>query len=203
MNKTVALYIRVSTADKQIKGMQSQEQALMAYCHNHNLKDIAVYKDQVSGGRMDRPELQRLQKDIFLGRINLVVCWKLDRLSRCMRDGINLLVDWLQMGIQVISVAQQFDFSGVVGKLVASVLLGIAEMERANIRENIIRGMQAARGRGVKIGGKEPKIHCGVIRQFQDKGLKMTEIAKELRCSRQALYDAIKRGKQTLQVALQ
>ena len=93
-----------------------------------------------------------------MGKVGTVICWKLDRISRSLRDGINLLVDWLDRDVRVIAVSQQFDFNGGVGKLIASVLLGIAEMERINIRENIIRGMKATKARGVKIGGKPVMI---------------------------------------------
>lgn len=126
MSKAVALYSRVSTVDKQIKGLRSQKEALKEYCRNHNLTNIKIYEDKVSGGKIDRPQLKKLQQDIFLGKISTVIVWKLDRLSRSLKDGINLLVDWLDRGIRIIAVAQQFDFNGAVGKLIASVLLGIA-----------------------------------------------------------------------------
>lgn len=193
MSKAVGLYIRVSTLDKQIKGLQSQEQALLEYCNNHCLTNIRTYRDKISGGKINRPQLDKLQKDIFLGKISTVICWKLDRLSRSLKDGINLLVDWLDRDVRVIAVSQQFDLSNAVGKLIASVLLGIAEMERVNIKENIVRGMKAAKARGVKIGGKEPKIFAEDIIRLKEQGLKMTEIAKELGCSRQALYLALRR----------
>ena len=195
MSKAVALYIRVSTLDRQIKGLQSQEQALLEYCKNHGLTNTKIYRDRMTGGKIDRPQLKKLQKDIFLGKISTVICWKLDRLSRSLKDGINLLVDWLDRDVRVIAVAQQFDLSNTVGKLIASVLLGIAEMERVNIKENIVRGMKAAKARGVKIGGREAKIHAEDIIRLKGQGYKMTEIADELGCSRQALYLALNRAK--------
>jgi len=193
----IAVYLRVSTLDKQDKGLLSQEQALMEYCRNHGFEDddIKVYRDRMSGGKIDRPQLQRLQQDIFRGRISTVVVWKLDRLSRSLKDGINLLVDWLDRGVRLVALSQQFDFNGAVGKLIASVLLGIAEMERQNIRENIVRGMKAAKERGVKIGGKEARVKAEDILRLKQEGYRMTEIAEQLNCSRQALYDALRRAK--------
>lgn len=195
MSKSVGLYIRVSTLDKQIKGMMSQEQALLEYCKNHGLTNIKIYRDRMSGGKINRPQLAKLQQDIFMGKVGTVICWKLDRISRSLKDGINLLVDWLDRDVRVIAVSQQFDFNGGVGKLIASVLLGIAEMERQTTRENIVRGMKAARERGVKIGGREPKLFSQDILKLKEQGLKMTDIAKELKCSRQALYLALNREK--------
>ena len=56
--------------------------------------------------------------------------WKLDRLSRNLRDGINVLADWCDKGLRVVSVTQQIDFNGATGKMLAAVLLGVAEMEQ-------------------------------------------------------------------------
>ena len=193
MSKAVGLYIRVSTVDKQISGMASQEDALKEYCRNHNYTNLKIYKDKMTGSKIDRPQLQKLQQDIFMGKISTVICWKLDRLSRSLRDGINLLTDLLDREIRVIAVSQQFDFSGSVGKLIASVLLAVAEMERQNIRENIVRGMQNAKKRGVKIGGRKPKLFADNIIKLKNQGFNMTEIAKQLGVSRQACYLALQR----------
>ena len=86
-----------------------------------------------------------------------VPCWKLDRLSRSLKDGINILTDWLEKDVRVIATAQQLDFSGAVGQLIASVLFALAAMERENLRENTKRGIAAARARGVRLG-KRPKL---------------------------------------------
>lgn len=66
---------------------------------------------------------------------------------------------------------------------------------RCTVKIEYFRGMKAAKARGVKIGGKEPKIFAEDILRLKEQGLKMTEIAKELGCSRQALYLALGRGK--------
>ena len=78
---------------------------------------------------------ERLQRSIFNGQVKTVVIWKLDRLSRKMRDGINVLCEWCDRGVRVVSVTQQIDLSGTVGKMIAAVLLGVAEMEQETRRE--------------------------------------------------------------------
>ena len=150
----VACYIRVSTLDQE-KGAQSQEKALQDYVANHGMQNVKWYRDRVSGATLSRPAFQELQDNIFKGEIDTVVCWKLDRLSRSMRDGINVLADWCDRGVRVVSITQGLDFNGAVGKMIAGVLLAVAEMERENIRENIRRGQQAARARGVRWGGSQ------------------------------------------------
>jgi DNA invertase Pin-like site-specific DNA recombinase len=75
---------------------------------------------------LKRPVFDRLQKAIFTGTVTTVVVWKLDRISRGQRDGVNLLADWCE---RVVAVTQQIDLSGTVGRMVASVLFGLAEIE--------------------------------------------------------------------------
>jgi DNA invertase Pin-like site-specific DNA recombinase len=193
MQKITALYVRVSTISKQDKGLDSQENALIEYCQNHGIKNYKFYRDKQTGGNLDRPSLNKLQEDVFRGRVSTVVVWKLDRLSRSLKDGINLLVNWLENGLRVVAVAQQFDFNGAVGQLVASVLLGIAQMERENISENISRGMQAAIKKGKRIGGSLPKIKPQDAVELKKQGKTIAEIARQLNCSRQTIYSALKR----------
>ena len=153
---TVAVYVRVSTLDQE-KGIQSQEHGLAEYLRNHGIENATWYRDRLSGATTDRPAFKQLQKDIFQGRVKTVVCWKLDRLSRSQRDGINLLADWLEQGVRVVAVSQQLDFSGPAGKLVAGVLFALGEMKRDNLRENTKRGKANAKARGTKLG-KRPKL---------------------------------------------
>jgi len=60
--------------------------------------------------------------------VKTVVVWKLDRISRRLRDGINLLADWCEKGVRVVVVTQQIDLSGAVGRMVANVSFGLAEL---------------------------------------------------------------------------
>jgi DNA invertase Pin-like site-specific DNA recombinase len=190
--KTTAAYIRVSTFDQQ-KGLQSQEKALQDHIKNHGLQNVRWYRDKLSGATTARPGFEKLQADIFTGKVDTVLCWKLDRLSRSLKDGVNILADWCDRQIRIVAVAQQLDFNGSVGRLIAAVLLAIAQMERENIRENVKRGMAAAKARGVKLG-KRPKLFAADIKPLQDKGLNITGIAGKLGVTRQAVYKALQRG---------
>lgn len=193
MTKITALYVRVSTHDKQTKGMQSQQDALREYCLNHNITNFKIYKDMMTGGTIDRPALKELQADVFRGRVSTIVVWKIDRISRSLRDGINLMTDWLERDIRIVAICQGFDFSGTVGKLIMSVLLAVAEMERQNIRENISRGMQMAKKNGMVIGGSKPKITAQDVAELLKQGNTISQVALALNCSRQTVYAALKR----------
>lgn len=189
--KVVAVYMRVSTFDQE-KGLRSQEKALRDYYRNNGYEKVKWYKDKLSGATTKRPAFEKMQRDIFNGKVGTVVCWKLDRLSRSTRDGINLLCDWLAKGIRIIAVTQQLDFSGAVGQMVASVLFAIAQMERENLRENTKRGLAAAKARGVKLG-KRPKLFAKDIVPMLKSGLSITDVANRLGKSRMAIYNALKR----------
>ena len=191
--KLVAVYCRVSTFDQE-KGLRSQEKSLRDYCGNHGLVRLVWYKDRITGSTTNRPAFNKLQRDIFNGKIETVVCWKLDRLSRSLKDGINILTDWLEKDVRVIATAQQLDFSGNVGQLIASVLFAVAAMERENLRENTKRGLAAAKSRGVKLG-KRPKLFAKDIVPLLKDGLTIADVSKRLGKSRQAVYNALKREK--------
>ena len=133
-----------------------------------------------------------MQKAIFSGKVDAVVVWKLDRLSRSLKDGIIILTDWLEKGIRVIATSQQLDFSGAVGQMIASVLFAVAAMERENLRENTKRGIAAAKARGVKLG-KRPKLFANDIVPLLQDGYSIAKVSKKLGKTRQAIYDALKR----------
>lgn len=190
-NKMIAVYCRVSTFDQE-KGLRSQEKSLKDYCDNHELVRLVWYKDKITGSTTNRPAFTKLQRDIFNGKIGTVVCWKLDRLSRSLKDGINILTDWLEKDVRVIATAQQLDFSGSVGQLIASVLFALAAMERENLRENTKRGLAAAKVKGVKLG-KRPKLFAKNIVPLLQDGFSIARVSKKLGKTRQAIYDALKR----------
>ena len=187
----VAVYLRVSTADQE-KGLLSQEKALKDYCVNHGLTGRIWFRDIISGSTTDRPAFKRLQKAVFNGQIKTIVIWKLDRISRSMKDGVNILTNWLEKDIRIIATAQQLDFSGSVGQLVAGVLFAVAQMERANLRENTKRGINAARARGVRLG-KRPLLFAKDIIPLLEKGSSIAEVAEKLDKSRMAIYNCLKR----------
>jgi DNA invertase Pin-like site-specific DNA recombinase len=150
-----AIYTRVST-EEQTGGLSSQNAELESYCKGHQLEPYCIYPDLGHSGKsLKRPYFETLQDGIKAGLVNTVVVWKLDRLSRKLRDGIVLLHDWLEQGVRVVAVAQQLDFSGPVGRMIAALLFGLAEIERAGILENQQRGIKAAMKKACPRCGKD------------------------------------------------
>ena len=186
-SKLNALYIRVST-NKQNTGEQSQLQALQTYCDNHQLRNIKVYKDVISGSKISRSGLDQLKKACFMGKIQRVIVWKLDRLSRNLKDGINLLYEFLEQGIEVVSIQQQIKLDTMSGKIVASVLFALAEAEREQIRSNVKRGIATAKAKGVRLGPPN-KTSLQSILGLQEQGKNVSQIAKQLGITRQTVYN--------------
>ena len=178
-SKVIACYLRVSTAGQNEAG---QRQAIQRWLDNHGFQNVRWYLDRQTGDNLDRPEFERLQSDIRRGEVGAVVCFKLDRLSRRMIDGLNVLCDWLGRGVRVVSVTQDLDFSGTVGKLIASTLFAVAEMEQETRRERQAEGIAVAKLNG-KYRGRKPgstKANPQRARELRAKGNSIGEIATSL-----------------------
>jgi DNA invertase Pin-like site-specific DNA recombinase len=108
---SVAVYVRVSSAGQNEAGQRAEIERWLTG-NGINRDDVHWYVDKKSGDTLKRPEFERLQSAIFAGEVGTVVCYKLDRLSRSLRDGINTLAEWCEKGIRVVSTSQQLDFHG-------------------------------------------------------------------------------------------
>jgi DNA invertase Pin-like site-specific DNA recombinase len=122
--------------------------------------------------------------------------WKLDRIARSMREGINILSRWCELGVRVVSITQQIDLSGTVGHLVAGVLFAIAETELQHVKERQAAGIAAARQRGVYKGRKPgaTKAKPQRARELRNKGMTLPEIAQALNVDKRTVSRYLKRG---------
>lgn len=185
----LAAYVRVSTIGQNEAG-QKREIKQWAAGNGIDPATIRFYVDKETGDTLDRPAFERLQADIFSGEIKTVVVWRLDRLSRKLRDGLNVLCDWCDRKLRVVSVTQQIDFHGTVGKMIAAVLLGVAEMEQETRRERQAAGIAAAKERGTYIGRKPGSFKATPTRacELRNKGLTVDEVASALGVSRRTAH---------------
>ena len=189
----LAMYIRVSTAGQNVFGQQREIQRWLDG-NGIDARQVEWFVDKSTGDNLDRPEFERLQRAVFSGKINTVVVWKLDRLSRSICDGINVLADWCDRGLRVVSLTQQIDFSGAVGKMLAAVLLGVAEMEQETRRERQAVGIAAAKERGVYRGRKPATYKTSPRRalELRQRGLTGAEIACAIGVSRATVHRYLK-----------
>jgi DNA invertase Pin-like site-specific DNA recombinase len=180
----IACYCRVSSRRQKL---DSQKAEIARWLRGNSVKRSAVqwFEDVETGVTLQRPAFARMQQAIFEGVTKTVVVWKLDRLSRRQHEGITLLADWCERGVRVVVVTQQIDLRGALGRMVASVLFGLAEIEQEYRRERQAAGIAVAKVRGV-YGGRQKgttKAQPGRAKTLRDRGLTLREIAKALHIS--------------------
>lgn len=139
-------YARVSTQDQdtaaQIAALES------AGCE-------LIFKEKASGGRWNRPELHRLLGQLRKG--DVVVVWKLDRLSRSLKDVLTLMEEIAKAEAGFRSLTEAIDTTSPSGRMLMQMVGSFAEFERAMLRERTRVGLDAARKQG-RVGGRRPKL---------------------------------------------
>jgi len=190
ISKGVACYVRVSTVGQNEAGQRAEIERWLTG-NGINPTSVKWFTDKgKSGDNLKRPGFENLQSAIFSGDVGTVCVYKLDRLSRKLHEGIEVLHDWCERKLRVVSVSQQIDFNGAIGKMLAAVLLGIAEMEQETRRERQAAGIAVAKKTG-KYTGRKPgttKAKPERARMLKEKGLKVEEIAASLKVSRNTVF---------------
>lgn len=194
--KKVACYVRVSTVGQNEAGQRAE---IERWLTGNGIAPATVvwFVDKKSGDDLERPGFEKLQAAVFAGEVGSIVVYKLDRLSRKLREGLNALCDWCERGLRVVSVTQQIDFNGTVGKMLAAVLLGIAEMEQETRRERQRAGIDVAKRDG-KYRGRKPgttKAKPDRALKLRTKGNSAEEIATALGVSRNTVFRYFRQAK--------
>lgn len=162
-------YARVSKGDSQ--SVEPQRQALQdAGCQR-------VFDEAASGGRWDRPKLHELLGQLRQG--DIVVVWKLDRLSRSLKDLLHILDRVDQAGAGFRSITEAIDTTTPAGRMMMQMLGSFAEFEREMIRERTSAGLASARKEG-RIGGRRPKLTITQRSEIADAVLSGRKSAAEM-----------------------
>jgi DNA invertase Pin-like site-specific DNA recombinase len=186
---TTAVYIRVSSHSQKTASQRGDIRRWLT-AHGHDLDSVQWFEDKETGATLQRPGLLALKEAIFAGTVKTVVVWKLDRLARSMREGINTLTAWCDSGVRVVSVTQQIDLSGTVGHLVAGVLFAIADIELQHTRERQAAGIIAAKAKGIYTGRAKGSTKAKPRRAeaLKKQGLTAPEIAQILNVSERTVW---------------
>jgi DNA invertase Pin-like site-specific DNA recombinase len=174
--KTV-IYARVSTNDQDLS-MQLAECRRLAEFRGWEV--VGEYLEQgVSGAKSSRPELERLTKDMRLGKFRRVLVWKLDRFGRNASHLVSAVDEMTRLKVEFVSMTENFDTAAPMGRAVLHILAAVAQLERDNIAERTKAGIAHAKRRGKRLG--RPKACSpGEVVQLLEDGLNLSKIAKQL-----------------------
>ena len=159
-----AIYTRKSTEhglDQEFNSLDAQREACEAYIKSQASQGWKVlpqhYDDPAySGGDLDRPALKRLLRDVEAGRIEVVVVYKIDRLTRSLVDFAKLVETFDARSISFVAVTQQFNTTTSMGRLTLNILLSFAQFERELASERVRDEIAVSRKKGKWTGGTVP-----------------------------------------------
>jgi site-specific DNA recombinase len=159
-----AIYTRVSTdhgLDQEFNSLDAQYDAASAYIKSQAHAGWTLIRSRYddggySGGSTDRPDLQRLLDDIRARKIDVIVVYKVDRLTRSLADFAKLVELFDAHGVSFVSVTQQFNTTTSMGRLTLNVLLSFAQFEREVTSERIRDKIAASKRKGLWVGGTLP-----------------------------------------------
>jgi DNA invertase Pin-like site-specific DNA recombinase len=176
-------YARVSTRDQ---NLELQLDALIkAGCET-------IYQEKVSGANASRPELDKLLSQLRAG--DTVYIYKLDRLGRSLKHLLQVVGDFQQRGVGLVSLTDAINTTSAQGRLVFNLFASLAEFERELIRERTHAGLASARARG-RVGGRQRGLseaaeRIAIIAEtlYREQQLGVNEIAQRLHISKVTLY---------------
>ena len=159
-----AVYTRKSTdegLDQEYNSIDAQRDAGHAYVASQRAEGWIPVADDYddpafSGGNMERPALKRLMADIEAGKVDIVVVYKIDRLTRSLADFSKMVEVFERQGVSFVSVTQQFNTTTSMGRLMLNVLLSFAQFEREVTGERIRDKIAASKRKGKWVGGVPP-----------------------------------------------
>ena len=136
----VAAYLRCSTDGQSV---ESQRRDIEEYLAARKPTKVVWYEDAgESGAKTSRPAFDRLMADVRKGRVDLLVCFKLDRVSRSLVHAVQILDELRRHDVRLISLRDGISFDGPYGMLMYALVSGLAEIERGAIRERVKAGLR-------------------------------------------------------------
>src|SRR5450755_1598488 len=159
-----AVYTRVSTEhglEQEFNSLDNQREASEAYVKSQSHEGWKLIRDRYddggySGGSMDRPALKTLLEDVRAKRVDVIVVYKVDRLTRSLADFAKLVELFDAHGVSFVSVTQSFNTTTSMGRLTLNVLLSFAQFEREVTSERIRDKIAASKRKGIWVGGTVP-----------------------------------------------
>jgi DNA invertase Pin-like site-specific DNA recombinase len=179
--KRAALYCRISTGDQHL---ETQLLDLRELAKQRGLEIVREYTDVISGAKAKRPGLDQLMSDARRHRFDVVAVSAFDRIARNVRHFLDVLDELSQLNIQFISMRENIDTGGPLGRAMLTIIGAISELERSLIVERVKAGMRRAKLEGRRIGRAPLDIDRAQVVADRQSGMSLTKVATKHRISR-------------------
>jgi DNA invertase Pin-like site-specific DNA recombinase len=179
--KRAALYCRVSTGDQHL---ETQLLDLRELAKQRGLEIVREYSDVISGAKSKRPGLDQLMSDARRHRFDVLLVSAFDRLARNVRHFLEVLDELNHLNIQFISLRENIDTGGPLGRAMLTIIGAISELERSLIVERVKAGMRRAKLEGRRIGRAPLNINREEVVSDRRSGISLTKVATKHRISR-------------------
>jgi DNA invertase Pin-like site-specific DNA recombinase len=202
----IALYMRLSDAGRRTAAQEfdlqrwsdQERQAELQRWADGRRREVRWFRDSWTGSNPSRPEWDRLMEDVDGGRVEAVVCWRLDRLGKTCSELLKLFEHLAARRVNFISLQDNLDLSTASGRRMAGALGSIALYETEVRAQRILAGQEAARARGLRWGGSPkgrrvkvtPELEANVKR-LRAEGRRISDIARETGVSRPTIYKVL------------
>lgn len=189
--KRVISYGRTSTRDQ---SSELQFRELNQYIENRGWRLIRQIEDVATGTNLKRQGFQELLGICRERKVDIVLVWKLDRAFRSLRDCINTLQEFSELGIEFISIKDNLDLTTSAGKLMMHVIAAFAAFEADIIKERVRAGLDNARAKGKRLG-RPPTLNYDEIVELREKGLSLRQIAMRMGTTKGAVSKSLSKVK--------
>ncbi len=194
--KRAAIYSRVSTVDQH---PETQLYDLRQMAAQRGLEIVQEYTDRISGVKARRPGLDQMMTDARRGRFDVVLVWASDRIARSVKHFLEILDELNRLGIEYVSLRENIDTAGPLGRAIIVIVAAIAELERSLIIERVRAGMRRAKLDGTHIGRNPLTLDQEAIRRERCQGQSLRQIAKGHRISTATVQRVLHRHASTSQ----
>jgi len=183
----IAIYLRVSTQEQ---NTDLQRKELLEYVTARSWFIYKIYEDKATGTNSNRPELKLLLNDAKKRKFDIVLCWKLDRFFRSLKDLINTLQELSDLGIQFASYRDNLDLTTATGRLMTQIIGAFAEFEASMIKERVLAGLREAKRKNIKLGRPKQRDDKKIL-LLHSQGLSFRKIAMTLNISKSMVQRSI------------
>ena len=181
MKKRAVLYCRISTGDQHL---ETQLLDLREMAKQRGCEIVREYSDVISGSKAKRPGLDQLMADARRHRFDIVFVAAFDRVARSVRHFLELLDELSRLNIEFISLRENIDTGGALGRAMVVIVGAIAELEKSLIVERVRAGMRRAKAEGRRIGRAPLDLDREQVVADRRSGMSLTEVAKKYHVSR-------------------